>query len=223
MEQSRSFKNTTSSARDRVVGTGPDRKLLPASKKLLDIPDDIVVELNQFFESHRAINDLSVPSKYGVSTHCPLRHALPNGFQHILLTRLKSAGDARNEQDYTEVTKEALSLRFISWLEQYFPNAFRVRLSLLKSGTEFGWHIDTNTSVACRCSVTLNQNSAKFEVKMRNQIYQVPMQVGEVHFTNTGWPHRVYNEGDMDRLNLVFGVPFSDIESFFSKNEDRYL
>ena len=45
------------------------------------------------------------------------------------------------------------------------------------------------------------------------------MEVGKLFFTNTGWPHRVFNKGSVDRLNLVFGVPFSDIERWFERGD----
>ena len=224
MNFSRHFKNTTTRIRNRVLGTGPVRTLLPASRFLIDIPSHFIYELNQFFKE-TSINNLKIFKNYKVSQYCPLLYALPDGFQHILLSHLKPGGDERNEQDYTVVAELAQKLKFMSWLKEKFPNAFRVRLSLLKAGSELSWHIDTNTSVACRCSATLNENIARFEIKWgrRPCPHVVPMQLGQIHFTNTGWPHRVFNKGCTDRLNLVFGVPFVDIEHFFEKSEEHFF
>ena len=156
MSRALQYRNTTSRARDRVKGSGPDRKLLPAFKLLCTIPQEYIMELVTFFAENKAINDLRQPEKYGVSQHCPLRFATPEGFHHLLLTHCIEGEDDRLESNYRQWTDQAKALKFSKWFSEKFPNAFRVRLSSLKAHTEFGWHIDTNTSVACRCSASIN-------------------------------------------------------------------
>lgn len=210
-------RNSTSLARERVAGLGPDRKLLPAFAPLVIIPKLLVVELNDFFSHHRALNDLAATENYKIADHCPLKEKVPQGFQHILLTQCSTEGNFLNEQNYTQWTPEAKETKFYSWFSQKFPSAFRVRLSLLPPDREFAWHIDTNTSVACRCSVALNESNAEFEVKQKNLTQRVPLKenVGTIFFTNTGYPHRVFNHGTADRLNLVFGIGYDGISHYF--------
>lgn len=209
-------KNTTSSARARARGPGPDRSKLPLFKKINNIPTDIIKELNLFFENNRHINDLKETKDYKISNHCPLNSLVPEGFQHVLITKCRDGADFRIEKNYTLWSDEVKKLNFYHWFTSCFPNAFRVRLSLLEPGTEFSWHIDTNTSVACRCSASLNISEAKFEIRNKKEIQSVPFEKpGDLFFTNTGWSHRVYNPGQQARLNLVFGIEFSEIERWF--------
>jgi hypothetical protein len=215
MKASRSVSNTTSRSRERVRGPGPDRKHLPPFHELTQIPTHLINELNHFACENSYINDLEQPDNYLVSTHCPLRMATPERFQHILLTRCGAGLDPKNEQNYTSWTDAAKKTLFYSWFIQHFPNSFRVRLSILSPKTEFSWHIDTNTSVACRCSVSLNEHQSFFEIKDRNGVHSVPLQIGQIYFTNTGWPHRVYNAGSTPRLNLVFGIKYEFISNYF--------
>jgi hypothetical protein len=218
MIEARALSNTTSPARERVRGDGPDRKDLPAFRELTQLPSHLIAELTQFALENRNINDLDAPDNYQVSSHCPLRKATPAGFQHILLTHCPAGGDPKNEQNYTQWTDLAQNTEFYPWFKEHFPGAFRVRLSVLMPETEFSWHIDTNTSVACRCSVSLNEHHSAFEIKDRQGVHSVPLKLGTVYFTNTGWPHRVYNMGDQPRLNLVFGIKYDNISSYFEGN-----
>lgn len=220
MRDSRALANTTSSAKSRVRGDGPDRKVLPPYKHLIDLPPDLTQELLAYFGQHQQQNDLFDQKAYPIADHCPLKQALPEGFQHLLLTTCPEGRDERLEWSYTQWTASAKKLKFYKWFMQAFPHAFRVRLSALAPGTEFGWHIDTNTSVACRCSANLSGEGAAFEVKQRNSIHSIPMQAGQVHFTNTGWPHRVYNFQQSPRLNLVFGIKFDGISHHFVKSAE---
>jgi hypothetical protein len=213
-------RNRTSSRKDRVKGSGPDRKQLEAYKLLTSMPEEVITELIDYFNVHKDQNDLRSPRDYPISHLCPLKEALPDGFRHRLLTHCAEGAPNNLEWSYTAWTKSAKDLIFYQWFQEAFPGAFRVRLSLLAPKTEFSWHIDTNTSVACRCSANLTGEGAIFEIKKAGKIQRVPMKAGEVFFTNTGWPHRVINPTDRPRLNLVFGTFFENIEHFFSTKED---
>lgn len=218
------YKNTTSvRARERVLGHGPDRKLLPAFKYICDLPEEFILELNNFFEINKFKNDLEIAENYQISDHCPLKYALPEGFHHILLTRCEDNFDPRDEHSYTRWTNEALQMKFTSWFQAYFPGAFRVRLSLLPIGEELSWHIDTNTSVACRCSIALDDAKASFEIKIKSNVNTVPLSRGSCYFTNTGYPHRVYNNSFSNRLNLVFGIDFKNIKKWFKQEGEKFI
>lgn len=224
MEIARKFKNTTTNRmRERVVGDGPDRTQLPPFKKLCSIPDEYIYELREFFFTKRDQNDLDAPERYSISEHCPLKFAIPDNFHHVLLTSCSPGQNGRSEQNYKQWTAEAKKLKFYKWFNDHFPNAFRVRLSSLAPNEELSWHIDTNTSVACRCSVALDNDKAVFEIKVKGTVYRVPFQLSEVFFTNTGYPHRVFNPTSTPRLNLVFGIKFDDIRRWFQVNDERFI
>jgi len=208
MAASHRVKNSTSSARSRVRGPGPSRQFLPAYAKVAELPDEVLTELIDTLNNHFKKNDLAIEGAYPISDHCPLKLAIPKNFQHLLLTGVIMGGDEKNEKDYLAWNPHLGVEKTKRWMEENFPGAFRVRLSVLPPASEFSWHIDTNTSVACRCSTSLNQAKAAFEIKVREKIHTVPMNPGDVMFTNSGWPHRVYNYGDNPRINLVFGVEY---------------
>jgi hypothetical protein len=207
--------NTTGTARSRVIGIGPDRRFLPPFKDLFSMPEEVIEDLLSYFADFCELNHLGDKEKYDISNHCPLLSKIPVGFQHLLLTECAHL-DPKEEKNYTYWRPDTKDRIFRKWFSQEFPLAFRVRISILKPNTEFSWHIDTNTSVACRCSVALNTSESYFEVKARSQIYSKELQKGVISFTNTGWPHRVYNNSNTPRINVVFGIPFKGLEKYIT-------
>jgi hypothetical protein len=205
--------NPTWRPRERVRGSGPSRQFLPPFQPLLQIPEEVISDLLSFYKSNADENDLLESEHYQISDHCPLKMKVPRDFQHLILTRALD-GDPRSELNYAVWREDTEGRLFRNWFQEFFPGAFRVRISVLQPGTEFGWHIDANTSVGCRCSASLNQADAKFEVKARGRVYDVPLERGVVTFTNTGWQHRVYNPGATPRINLVFGSKYEDLARY---------
>ena len=200
--------------RDRVKGPGPDRKELPNFKELGDIPESVMQELLTTYGKHRNINHLN-SKDYEIKEKCELAGKVPAKFQHILLQDKDPYMDQGfDELKYTSWTKYATN-PVIKWLNNKFPNSYRARISILHPGELFDWHIDTNTSVACRVSCALNNEGSTFEINRKGVIESRDFPVGKMIFTNTGYPHRVYNSSDKPRINLLFGIDYKDIECYF--------
>ena len=207
--------NSTSSARARVLGDGPNRSQLPLYYELCEFPLDAAKELLEYAAKQNAKNDLFSLDRQKIAYHCPLQQRTPEGYQHLLLTVCDANSNSLDEKNYTVWTEEAKELRVYHWFQKFFPSAFRVRMAVLPPKSEFSWHIDTNTSVACRCSVSLHQHDSRFEIKKREVTTQVPLDPGKVFFTNTAYSHRVYNMDEKPRINLVFGIRYEGLEAYF--------
>lgn len=201
--------------RERVWGSGPDRKFLPPFQEICRVPEEVIQDLLSYYLNHFNLNDLEDSTNYGISDVCSLKQVIPSKFQHLLLT-LPGDKNPYREENYTEWRPDTKDTRFYKWFQNHFPEAFRVRISVLQPHTEFSWHIDTNTSVACRCSASLNQVDSKFEIRARGKVYSNALKRGRLTFTNTGWSHRVYNPTNEARINLVFSIKFDGLKNYMT-------
>lgn len=214
---SKEFKTSIGRPRDRVVGSGPRRHELPNFKLLCHMPEEIVEEFNEIYDHFSEVNFLKDKENYEIKDKCELVGMIPEKFQHILLQNKnprQDEDDVMMELKYTKFT-EHCTQNAKDWLCETFPGLYRARISVLHPGDLFDWHIDTNTSVACRVSCSLNNDDSTFQVKRRGQVETAKFKVGECWFTNTGWPHRVYNNSDKIRINLLFGIDHERIKRYF--------
>jgi len=208
------FKTNIGRPRDRVIGPGPSRENMPTFKTLIELPQIIMHDLLSIYSEHRHVNYLN-SKDYEIKDNCELAGKVPAKFQHILLQDKNSNLDERfDELKYTAWT-EYCTPKVKNWLNQAFPNCYRARISILHPGELFDWHIDTNTSVACRVSCALNNDASTFEINRKGNIESRDFPVGELVFTNTGYPHRVFNNSTKQRINLLFGIDYKDIECYF--------
>ena len=213
----KNFKTTIGRPRDRVVGSGPKRHELPNFNYLCNMPEEIIEEFNNIYYNFSEVNFLKDKENYEIKDKCELVGMIPEKFQHILLQNKDEnmeADDLMMELKYTKFT-EHCTQKAKDWLNETFPGLYRARISVLHPGDLFDWHIDTNTSVACRVSCSLNNDDSTFEVKRRGVVDSNKFKVGECWFTNTGWPHRVFNNSDKIRINLLFGIDHKNISKYF--------
>lgn len=213
----KNFKTTIGRPRDRVVGLGPKRHELPNFKHLYNMPHEIIKEFNSIYEHFSEVNFLKDKENYEIKDKCELVEMIPKNFQHILLQNKDEnleSNDLMMELKYTKFTDHCTQ-KAKDWLNEIFPGLYRARISVLHPGDLFDWHIDTNTSVACRVSCSLNNDDSTFEVKRRGVVDSNKFKVGECWFTNTGWPHRVFNNTDKIRINLLFGIDYKNISRYF--------
>lgn len=207
-----SMAQTCQRYRDRVKGFGPDRSQLPNFKKVCDLPIKIQQQLLDVWRACRH-NDLENSEKYPIKDNCSLKYTLPEGMKHILLQSINTTKDPNDEKSYSVWNELALATDLPGWIEKNIGATFRTRLAVLPPGAEFSWHIDTNTAVACRCSVILNNPNSVFEIDRKGQVETLKAEVGEVIFTNTGYKHRVYNPTKKTRCNLLFGFEYSELKN----------
>lgn len=213
----REFKTSIGRPRDRVVGSGPKRHELPNFKHLCNMPQEIIEEFNAIYDHFSDVNFLKDKENYEIKDKCELVGMIPKKFQHILLQNKNPRQDSEDvmmELKYTKFTEHCTN-NAKDWLASTFPGLYRARISVLHPGDLFDWHIDTNTSVACRVSCSLNNDDSTFEIKRRGVVDSNKFKIGECWFTNTGWPHRVFNNSDKIRINLLFGIDYKNIRRYF--------
>lgn len=210
--------------RDRVTGhSGPDRKLLPNWQLLYSIEDfsSIQKELLSIINTYSDTDDIGDTSKYPIATPglVKLANMRPKGYKGIILQWADKPNEDNilDEKPYTEWNDRAeKATNFKRFMRNCFPNAYRVRLACLPKGNELPWHIDTNTSVACRCQIPITHATTRegstFEIIRNGKHEYAEFPLGSVYFINAGYKHRVVNNTDRDRWILNFSVPFSDLE-----------
>lgn len=203
--------------RDRVTGNGPDRKELPNFKTIAKMPQEVIDELLQSYEDNPNNNDV-FRTEYVVRNICAMTEHPPKAFFSMFYQELDpSTDDTSFIETRYKLWNDVLGPESatVKWMNETFPNAFRSRLSVLQPGTGFDWHIDTNTSVACRVTCVLRNPDSKFEINRRGEIETMQAEVGDCIFTNTGWTHRVYNDTNESRINFLFSIEYKDIEKYF--------
>ena len=70
-----------------------------------------------------------------------------------------------------------------------------------------------NTTVSCRFHMLIENDEFTFQIKRKNEIVEVPFKEGAIFFTNTAYPHRVYNPTDRPRLSVLFDIDYKDVSS----------
>lgn len=201
--------------RQRVGGTGPKRNKLKFFQKLGQVPQEILDELNQMLDENRH-NDIGGDS-YGISQAINYQKVFDTDGYRQILVQTKPPGNEGvdvNEYLYNYWTKE---VKIKDFLNSYFHNIYRFRMSEMSEQHSLNWHIDSCTSFMCRAQICLNENDAIFEFRGRDGIHSFTMKPGELWFINTGWNHRVVN-GTKSRRVAIFGFHFDDM-----KNNDLLL
>lgn len=200
--------------RMRVNGTGPKRQQLKFFQKLGEAPQEVLDELNQMLDENPN-NDIG-GDVYGISQAINHQEVFNTSGYRQILVQTKPPGNMGVDVDeylYNYWTKEVKAKKF---LDQYFDNTYRFRMSEMGGAYEMNWHIDSCTSFMCRAQICLNENDSVFEFKGRGGVvHSFTMKPGELWFINTGWLHRVIS-GKVPRRVAIFGFHFDDL-----KNKDE--
>jgi hypothetical protein len=204
--------------RTRVHGTGPRRNKLVLFKKLGDVSEETISELNDILDTHAQRNDLG-DYLYAISKTTNFHEALGvpslDKYRQILLQRDPNSTefiDKVDESVYTDWATWEFELKStMADMERFYDKHYRFRAVEMSGSEEIGWHIDTDTSVGCRGQVCLNDNDSVMEFKDRSGVHSLHMKRGEVWFINTGWPHRVLS-GEKTRRNAILTCDFHDMK-----------
>jgi hypothetical protein len=196
-------------AKQRVRGVnGPDRKELPPFHQLGTITSSQLVIIRKTVASLlTGTNDIHDSEDYRIAKNCQLRQYFPQSYQQILLQIPEYSSEAMDESDYGIYKHNELE----GFISSFAPKHFRARIAYLPQGEILDWHIDTNTSYACRVFMILD-GEQKFVVKKRGIIYDQTMKAGDVWFGNTGYSHRVEVLGPEPRIAILFSCYYSSIE-----------
>jgi len=208
---------------EHIKGDGPDRKLLPNYYKLGDVND--VGSFEAFRESvKRQVdkwpnrNDINNSAMYEIAQTCSLKTYFPSTYRQLLFQQTNPKLEREEtEFDYVGYTVHSIYEEIGKILYELVPNHFRARVAILPPGEVLDWHIDSNTSYACRLQIPII-GSCHWQIRRRKEIESKVLQPGEVWFTNTGFSHRVENNGTEDRVVLLVGCRFDDIKSRFSED-----
>ncbi len=202
----------------RVQGNnGPDRKELPTFHRLgqYDITGFRSLErlVTEQLKSHPDdYNDINNPKTYEIAQACELKTYFSSTYRQLLLqntgTRLEDADIVPDEWEYTNYIDGADE--FGELINQYVKPHFRSRIAVLPPTEKLDWHIDTNTSYACRVGIVI-RGSQRFMIKRGSKIESQIMHPGEVWFCNTGFSHRVEVVGDVARVGIVTGCHYDAI------------
>jgi hypothetical protein len=197
------------SKRQRVRGTGPSRKELPAFLELATVPDEVIDFLKLFLKScpestiggdnYEIAKTIDVSKTFNVDKD--------NYKQFLIQTHL---GEQASEFDYTEWVAGSDVLK--DFLLTHFNAVYRSRISLMKPDHIIPWHIDTDPSVVCRAQICVSTGNNTFDFETKSGIESLKMQPGKMYFINTGWKHRVIN-GESDRIVLIFAFKFEDLKN----------
>ena len=200
--------------RSRIKGTGPRRHELKPFVKLGLAPHYVVKELNRILDTHthndiggdnyNITNSTDYDKNFGISK-------TDDTYRQILLQG-NSLIDKESLDEYTyNKWDNGYNLRYTRpFLDKLFDRTVRFRLSEMVGHHEIKWHIDTDTSVACRAQICLTDDDSIFEFKTRDGVHSLKMKKGECWFINTGWSHRVVSGNDM-RRTAVWSYHFDDV------------
>ena len=196
--------------RTRVQGNGPDRKVLPNSYYIGKIDKKLIKEVLQIYNQSKSSNDLYTDD-YSISKFCDLRKQLPKNHINILLQKPIKSANGMNEKDYIIYKKLKANNSLKHFLQKKFPKHYRARIAILPPKSEISWHIDMNTKISCRFHILIKNPDFIFEINRKGVIEKIPFQEGDIYFTNTAYPHRVYNPTNKKRISLLLDVEYNNI------------
>lgn len=207
--------------RERIRSkNGPDRKQLPliyplgklTEAEFSSLTNDVDFLIRTKSKNH---NDLDNQELYqlakGVSK---IFNYFPKQYRQYLFQatgeRPKNSPEIPEEWEFTEYLPNTEC--FEKYISKFAQSHFRSRLAVVPVGEVIDWHIDSNTSYACRGMIIV-QGIQKFMVKKQKEIHEQIMHPGEAWFCNTGYRHRVETIGSDTRLSLLFSCHYNAIKN----------
>ena len=199
------------SKRQRVYGEGPDRKYLPSFHFVGHLHKDMIQEIMNIVEKKSGANDL-YSQNYNVSKFCDLKEKLPENHVNLLLQKPFYGSSGMNEKDYTVYDEILENSRLKAFLEKTFPFCYRTRIAIMPAQSKIDWHIDMNTKVSCRFHILLRNPDFVFEIRRKERIDKIPFKESSIFFTNTAFPHRVYNPSHQPRISLLLDIEYKNVK-----------
>lgn len=128
--------------------------------------------------------------------------------QYRMKTRRLDVHPALDERNYFLETPIFATSYFKEVVSSFHAKAIRVRLTRLKSQTNIPPHIDYDPQYAVRIIVPIFSNPDVINescVRGTTLKFHLPCD-GCAYFLNTGHRHSVYNNGETDRIALMFSL-----------------
>jgi hypothetical protein len=204
--------NNLEGARSHVRGNrGPRRNTLPTFERISkQVPDAVLEEARQIAYADASRNDLRT-DKYKISVDCPLPDLFSQEYRQILLQEQVPDTDTHDEANYTVWSDTCPQIQ--QYMESIFGAVNRTRVTVLASGEELDWHIDTDTSVMCRVQIGVDVDGSEFQFNRKGKIESFIMDPKELWFINVGWSHRVVNYSDTPRIVIIAGVLHENLDA----------
>ena len=174
---------------------------LPMSRKLGDLSASAMETLTEFIEQGSTENILGRAIKNREARNIPLENqeSLSEHYRQHELQVLKDGGEPVCRRDYTDWVNSALGEE----IEQKVGMVYRTRTATLDPGSEVPFHIDDPEQ---RRVVAILKGSHEFTIDVKGDISTIPMEVGELWFINSAWPHRVRNTSENHRVALLLNI-----------------
>jgi hypothetical protein len=150
---------------------------------------------------------------------CETTYNTNSAKRRLRRTDIDSSLDERN---YNYPTEDFTGSYFEEVIKTFKCPAIRVRLTKLKPGKELVPHIDYDPSYATRIIVPIYTNENVINQFWRKNEYfeqHLPAN-GSAFFLNTGVKHSVVNNGDTDRVALMFSLDGTEDINDYIKNFD---
>lgn len=196
------------SKKQRVRGTGPSRKELPAFLELADVPTNIIEYLT--YISKTAPETKMGSDRYEITKTIDVTNIFnvkEDKYKQILLQ--------------TSIDKQTSEFDYINWvpgsevikdfLMEHFRAVYRSRISVMAPHHLIPWHIDADTSVVCRGQICIIAEENTFDFETKDKVETLIMKPGKMYFINTGWKHQVKNYSS-ERVVLIFAFKFEDLK-----------
>lgn len=124
-----------------------------------------------------------------------------------------------DERNYNLPTELYTGSYFEEVVNSFKSPAIRVRLTKLKPGKNLTPHIDYDPSYAVRIIIPIRTSDKVINRFWRkNECEEVLLEAGVPYFLNTGVVHSVENNGDSDRIALMFSLDGTeDIQQYVAE------
>jgi len=194
----------------------PGRKELPLIVDMFRFPEECIEELMTVQQTLSGQNDL-YKEYYGLSQTIKIAqqvaYSTPGYAQHLLQT--PSDDGFQTEKNYTIWNDFAPRTR--DFMESSWPGCFRSRIAILQPNTCIPWHIDDDTKISLRFHVNLNQGHTKFWFKVKNEEVFFELEPFKAYFLNVGYPHKVENLMEFERVNFLWGCEWPVARPYLEK------
>lgn len=201
----------------RVKGiNGPDRKNLPSFANLVTLSSNELKDIQEkvsLFLNNTPIdrNDINNENRYTIAQACKLKSYFPKEYkQYLFQDVIDSEKELPDEWEYVQYQSSGFWLK--EFVDKFVSPHFRARIAVLPPGKKLDWHIDTNTSYACRLQIIIS-GSHRFMVRRKREVIEEIMRPGEIWFCNTGYNHKVEVIGDEPRVAILLGCHYDAIKT----------
>ena len=190
---------------DHVDLESPDRKELPNFIYLGEYDPALVEQVDVLLaQLGPGYNDIGSKNYEVSGKFASILKSFPEDYVQIMLQGAETDGMVETDYHLPKHTSVTDILR------GYIGEFFRARIAVMSPGAVIDYHIDTNTKQMCRVQFPIRGKQHWF-IKRGSEVEEKTLNPGEIWFVNTGFPHRVENEEDIDRVTVLLGCKYDQV------------